>query len=154
MDVHPETDDPLYWATVYRMAAVNFRMSAEKLLPTIRLRDDGTPEKLTAVPFYFLISHVIELLLKCALLKRGNSLSDLRRFNSRHNLAGLLALVVGKDLPVSVESREIIVGFSEQHQQHLLRYHVLINPFMPPPANLWPMLDELLLLTRISTFGK
>jgi hypothetical protein len=136
------------------MAAVDFRMSAEKLLPTIRLRDDGTPEKRTAVPFYFLISHVIELLLKCALLKRGNSLSDLRRFNSRHNLAGLLALVVGKDLPVSVESREIIVGFSEQHQQHLLRYHVLINPFMPPPANLWPMLDELLLLTRISTFGK
>ena len=65
MDVHPDTDDPQYWATVYRMAAVNFRLSAEKLTPTIPLRDDGTPDKLTAVPFYFLISHAVELLTTC-----------------------------------------------------------------------------------------
>ena len=154
MEVQPDTDDPQYWATVYRMAAVNFRLSAEQLAPTIPLRDDGTPDKLTAVPFYFLISHAIELLLKCALLKRGHTLSDMRKFDCRHNLDGLLELVDAKELPVSDGTREIIVGLSGQHQWHLLRYHFLINPFMPPPANLWPMLDELLLLTRLSTFGK
>ena len=154
MDVHPDTADPQYWATAYRMAAVNFRLSAEKLTPTIPLRDDGTPDKLTAVPFYFLISHAVELLLKCALLKRGHTLSDMRKFDCRHNLGGLLELIDAKELPVSNATREIIVGLSGQHQRHLLRYHFLINPYMPPPANLWPMLDELLLLTRISTFGK
>lgn len=154
MEVEPETDDPLYWATVYRMAAVNFRLSAENLAPKIALRDDCTPDKLTAVPFYFLISHAVELLLKCALLKRGHSLSDMRKFDCRHDLDGLLDLIDAKEVPVSGESREIIVGLSGQHQRHLLRYHFLINPFMPPPANMWPMLDELLLLTRLSTFGK
>jgi len=154
MEVHPQTDDPQYWATVYRMAAVNFRLSAEKLAPTIPLRDDGTPDKLTAVPFYFLISHAVELMMKCALLKRGHTISDMRKFDCRHNLDGLLELIDAKQLPVSDESRQIIVGLSGQHRRHLLRYNFLLNPFMPPPANLWSMLDELLLLTRISTFGK
>ena len=154
MKVTPETNDPIYWATVYRLAAVNFRLSAEKLLPTIELRDDGTSSKLTAIPFYFLISHAIELLLKSILLKRGYEPSDLRRFHTRHNLDALLKLVENKGLPMTDESRQLIVGLSNQHKEHLLRYHLLINPFMPDPNKFWPLLDELLSLTRISTHGR
>ncbi|MCC6140613.1 MAG: hypothetical protein IT389_08360 [Nitrospira sp.] len=74
MKVSPDTDDPIYWASVYRLTAVNFRLSAEVLAPNLELRDDGSPAKLTAIPFYFLASHAIELFLKSALLKRGYGL--------------------------------------------------------------------------------
>ena len=42
--------------------------------------------KLTALPFYFLVSHVAERLLKSARLKRGFSEQELREFGYRHNL--------------------------------------------------------------------
>jgi hypothetical protein len=154
MDVEPKTDDPIYWASVYRMTAVNFRMSAEAILPSLELRDDGSPAKLTAIPFYFLVSQAIELFLKSALLKRGYVPADLKRLDSRHNLKALLNLLKKKRLPVSPEATRIIEGLSPQHACHLLRYHLLINPFMPPSVSLWPVLDELLLLTRISTHGR
>ena len=154
MNVSPNTDDPIYWASVYRMTAVNFRLSAEALSPQLELRDDGSPAKLTAVPFYFLVSHAIELFLKSALLKRGYVPADLKRFATRHNLKALLKLLKSKGLPVSADATSIIEGLSPQHAHHLLRYHFLVNPFMPPPASLWPVLDELLLLTRVSTHGR
>ncbi len=154
MKVSPDTDDPIYWASVYRLTAVNFRLSAEVLAPNLELRDDGSPAKLTAIPFYFLVSHAIELFLKSALLKRGYAPADLKRLESRHNLRALLELLKKKGLPVSTEAASIIEGLSPQHGRHLLRYHLLINPFMPPPTVLWPVLDELLLLTRISTHGR
>lgn len=154
MDVSPKTDDPIYWASVYRMTAVNFRMSAEALLPSLQLHDDGSPAKLTAIPFYFLVSQAIELFLKSALLKRGYVPADLKRFDNRHNMNALLELLKKKGLPVSPEATTIIDGLSPQHAHHLLRYDFLINPFMPAPASLWPVLDELLLLTRISTHGR
>jgi hypothetical protein len=152
--VSPNTDDPIYWASVFRMIAVNFRRSAEAILPNLELRDDGSPAKLTAIPFYFLVSQAIELFLKSALLKRGYVPADLRRFDNRHNLKALLELLKRKCLSVSTEATSIIEGLSSQHADHLLRYHFLINPFMPPPARLWPVLDELLMLTRISTHGR
>ena len=148
------SDDPIYWASVYRGAAVNFRLTAENLVGTLELKGDGTPAKLTAIPFYFLISHAIELFLKSALLKRGYVPSDLRKFDRRHNLEALLELLLGMGLPISEETTMLVRGLSGQHQQHLLRYHFLINPFMPAPATLWPMLDELLMLTRIATHGR
>ena len=154
MDISPETEDPIYWASVYRMTAVTFRLSAETLHPSLELRDDGSPAKLSAIPFYFLVSQAIELFLKSALLKRGYVPADLRRFDYRHNLRALLELLKKKGLPVSAETTSIIEGLSPQHAHHLLRYHFLINPFMPPPANLWPVLDELLMLTRVSTHGR
>lgn len=154
MDISPETEDPIYWASVYRMTAVNFRLSAEALHPSLELRDDGSPAKLTAIPFYFLVSQAIELFLKSALLKRGYVPADLRRFDNKHNLRALLELLKKKGLPVSAEATSIIEGLSPQHAHHLLRYHFLINPFMPPPTNLWPVLDELLMLTRVSTHGR
>ena len=154
MEVTPQTDDPIYWASVYRLTAVNFRASAEALLPSLDLRDDGSPAKLTAIPFYFLVSQTMELLLKSALLKRGFVPTDLKRFDNRHNLKALLELLKKKGLPVSTEATSIVEGLSSQHANHLLRYHFLLNPFMPPPASLWPVLDDLLLLTRISTHGR
>ena len=60
MKVSPDTNDPIYWAAVYRLTAVNFRLSAEALAPNLELRDDGSPAKITAIPFYFLVSHAIE----------------------------------------------------------------------------------------------
>ena len=149
-----DTDDPIYWASIYRTAAVNFRLSAQSLLSTLELKADGTPAKLTAIPFFFLVSHTIELFLKSALLKRGYVPSDLRKFDRRHNLQALLELLARMNLPVSLETTKIVRGFSEQHERHLLRYHLLTNPFMPAPATLWPMLDELLMLTRIATHGR
>ncbi len=154
VNVSPNTDDSIYWASVYRLTAVNFRLSAEALLPNLELRDDGSPAKLTAIPFYFLVSHSIELFLKSALLKRGYVPANLKRLDNRHNLKALLELLKKKGLPVSAEATSIIEGLSSQHAEHLLRYHLLINPFMPPPARLWPVLDELLLVTRISTHGQ
>ncbi|MFN0244756.1 MAG: hypothetical protein ACKVWV_17865 [Planctomycetota bacterium] len=154
MDVSPKTDDPIYWASVYRMTAVNFRVSAEALLPSLKLRDDGSPGKLTAIPFYFLVSQAIELFLKSALLKRGYVPADLKRFDNRHNLNALLKLLTTMGLPIGPEATSIINGLSPQHAHHLLRYHFLVNPFMPAPASLWPILDELLFLTRISTHGR
>lgn len=50
-------DEAIYWASTYRVAAVNFRSSAEALLPSLELRDDGSPAKVAAIPFYFLVSH-------------------------------------------------------------------------------------------------
>lgn len=154
MDVSPKTGDPIYWASVYRMTAVNFRMSAEALLSSLQLREDGSPAKLTAIPFYFLVSHAFELFLKAALLKRGYVPADLKRFDNRHNLSALLELLKKRSLPISAEATNIINGLSPQHEHHLLRYHFLVNPFMPAPASIWPVLDELLLLTRISTHGQ
>ena len=54
-------------------------------------RNDGTPAKLTPIPFYFLISHAVELFLKSALLKRGFTEDELKKHDYRHNLDSLLA---------------------------------------------------------------
>jgi hypothetical protein len=153
-EVESDTEDPIYWASIYRSTAVNFRLSAEKLLPSLELKPDGTPAKLIAIPFYFLITHSVELFLKSALLKRGYVPSDLKRFDLRHDLLALLKCIEMKGLPVTSDTRELIAGLAEQHRRHLLRYHLSINPFLPAPSRLWPMLDELLRLTAIATFGK
>src|SRR5262249_34308048 len=108
MKISSQTEDPIYWASVYRTTAVNFRLSAEALHPGLELRDDGSPAKLTAIPFYFLVSHAIELFLKSALLKRGYVPADLRRLDNRHNLRALLELLKKKGLPVSAEATSII----------------------------------------------
>jgi hypothetical protein len=69
---------------------VNFWESAKILSSTPELKDDSTPAKVTAIPFYFLSSHAAELLLKSALLKRGFREEDLKKYDYRHNLDVLL----------------------------------------------------------------
>ena len=82
--------DPIYLASVYRLTAVNFWESAKIVSASLETKSDGTPAKVTAIPFYFLVSHAAELLLKSALLKRGLQEGDLKKFDYRHNLDALL----------------------------------------------------------------
>lgn len=140
-------------AAAYYLNGVNFRASAERLMNGLELDGQGCPTKLNAVPLFFLASHAAELFLKAALLKRGASDSELKKFNYRHNLSALLLLLQAKEVSVSFETAELINGLSEQHAEHALRYTVLFDDgkktYWPPLALLFSALDELLLLTRV-----
>lgn len=145
--------DSIALASVYRLQAVNFRLSAEKLSAIMETKDDGSPAKLTAIPIYFLVSHAVELFLKSALLKRGFTENDLKKYDYRHNLNSLLVALQEKGVSVTSDAVGMINGLHSQHQTHALRYNVIVNPYMPPPFLVFTVLDELLLLTRISTQG-
>lgn len=149
--------DALTLAVAYYMNGINFRSSAEKLKQDIELDDLGRPTKLAAIPLYYLASQAAELFLKAALLKRGFPESDLKSFDFRHNLSGLLSEIQKKGLPVTEETGSVVSGLSEQHKHHQLRYTVLLNDgsrtYWPPLQMLFSALDELLLLTRTSTHG-
>src|SRR5476649_955008 len=82
--------DDVYLASLYRIQAAIFLDSARKLSATLELKSDGTPAKLSAIPFYFLISHAAELFLKAALLKRAFDQGNLKKYDYRHNLSSLL----------------------------------------------------------------
>lgn len=150
-------NDNTYLASIYRIQAVNFWESAKILSATIELNSDGTPAKITAIPFYFLISHASELFLKSALLKRGFNAGDLKKYDYRHNLNTLLAELQKFGVSVTPDTVGLINGLHSQHQNHALRYTALVDDgqttYMPPPPLVFSMLDELLLLTRISTQG-
>lgn len=147
----------VYLASVYRLTAVNFRLAAETLAATMETKEDGTPAKLTAIPFYFVASHAAELFLKSAMLKRGFVESDLKQYDYRHNLNALLAAIQDKGVSVTPDTINLINGLHRQHQTHALRYSTLVDDgqatYMPPPSLVFRMLDELLLLTRLSTQG-
>lgn len=101
------------------------------LLPSLEMRADGTPTKMTAIPFYFLVSHAAELLLKAALLKRGFSEDALRKRENRHSLSSLLNELQNRRVSVTPGTVRLIDAL------HL-----------PPLVAVLEMLDELLLLTR------
>lgn len=149
--------DNIALASVYRLTAVNFWESAKKLDTTLEKRDDGSPAKLWAIPFYFLISHAAELFLKSALLKRGFTESDLKKYDYRHNLNSLLEALQNEGVMVSPRTVQIINGLDALHKNHALRYDVLLidgKKYWPPTSLMHPILEELLSLTRISTQGK
>jgi hypothetical protein len=150
------TDD-IYLASIYRIQAVNFWESAKTLSATLELNSDGTPAKIAAIPSYFLISHATELLLKSALLKRGFKAGGLKKYDYRHNLNALLEALQKLGVSVTPDSVRLINGLHSQHQNHALRYTALVDDgqktYMPPLSLVFSMLDELLLLTRISTQG-
>jgi len=150
-------NDNVPLASAYLLIAVGFRLSAEELKKSIEVDGDGRPTHLTAIPLYFLASHAAELFLKAALLKRGFSEADLKRYDYRHNLSALLSEIQKKGLVVTEETVKTVTGMSTQHNNHKLRYTVLIDDgtktYWPPLAAVFSMLDELLLLTRISTQG-
>jgi hypothetical protein len=147
----------IYLASIYRLTAVNFWESAKTLNSTIEKDTNGIPTKITAIPFYFLISHATELLLKSALLKRGFEENDLKKYDYRHNLRMLLKELQKKSVTISIGTVSIINSLDTQHKTHALRYTALMDDgkktYWPPPSILFTMLDELLLLTRISTQG-
>jgi hypothetical protein len=149
--------DDIPLASAYRLNGTNFCLSAKKLKKGLKLDSSGRPSSLTAIPLYFLASHAAELFLKSALLKRGFSEENLKKFDYRHNLAALLQEVQNKNVPVTKDTEAVIKGLSEQHRTHQLRYTVLVDDgtktYWPPLSLVFAALDELLLLTAISTHG-
>jgi hypothetical protein len=149
--------DSTYMASVYRLEAVNFRMSAETLCLAFKTPREASPGSISALPFYFLISHATELLLKVALLKRGFTEPDLKQSRYRHSLVTLMEELQNKGVSLSPEAVRVVTGLHPQHESHALRYTALVEDgrktYMPPPSIVFEMLDELLLLTRISTQG-
>lgn len=150
--------DSIALASIYRLTAVNFWESAKKLDESMEKRNDGTPAKLTAIPFYFLISHAAELFLKSALLKRGFAEDELKKYDYRHNLDSLLDALQKKHIVITPETTNLIKNLSLQHKNHSLRYNALIiqnqTTYLPPPKLIHSMLKELLSLTAISTQGR
>jgi hypothetical protein len=156
--IHEESmTDNIYLASIYRIEAVNFWKSAKILSATLELNGDGIPVKITAIPFYFLISHAAELLLKSALLKRGFNAGNLKKYDYRHSLGALLGELQKFGVSVTTDTVCLINGLHSQHHNHALRYTALVDDgqktYMPPPPLVFSMLDELLLLTRISAQG-
>lgn len=148
--------DNIHLAVAYYTNGANFRASAERLADGLELDATGRPTRLTAVPLYFLASHAAELFLKAALLKRGYADELLREYDYRHNLTALLSEVQAKGVAVTPETVEVITGLSEQHRRHQLRYTLLIDgarTYFPPLMLVFSALDELLMLTRLSTHG-
>ena len=84
-------------------------------------------------------------------------MSELRKFEYGHNLNSLLEELQKKEVQVSEDTVSLIDGLHEQHKNHALRYSALMDDgraiFLPTPEQAFGMLDELLLLTRISTQG-
>ncbi|OLB90455.1 MAG: hypothetical protein AUH25_04875 [Thaumarchaeota archaeon 13_1_40CM_38_12] len=150
--------DNIALASIYRLTAVNFWESAKQLDATMEKHENGSPAKLTAIPFYFLISHAVELFLKSALLKRGFTENDLKKYDYRHNLNLLLEALQKKGVSVTPETVNMINALHLQHKNHELRYTVLLDDgkttYWPPTSLVHPMLEELLLLTRLSTQGR
>ena len=149
-------NDNIPVAVAYRLNGATFRASAEVLASTLELDGDGRPTKLTAIPIYFLASYAAELYLKAALLKRGFDEPTLRkRFG--HDLDSLLAALQQAGVSVTDQTVATVKGMSDQHNKHALRYTVLVDDgkktYWPPLSLVFSMLDELLLLTRISTQG-
>lgn len=144
-------------AAAYRLNGVLFRMNAEKLTEGLDTDDLGRPTKLTAVPLYFLASHAAELFLKAALLKRGFDEAALKKRDYRHNLAALLEELEKMKVPITRDTVAVVQGLSEQHKTHQLRYTVLADDgkgtYWPPIALVFAALDEMVLLTRLSTHG-
>ena len=150
------TFDPIYMASIYRLTAVNFQASAETLSEQFETGANAH-NKITCIPFYFLISHAAELFLKSALLKRGFTEQDLKKHKYRHNLKSLLEELQNKGVKISIESIKLLYALHKQHNEHALRYTALVDDgkasYLPPPKLVFRMLDELLMLTRISTQG-
>jgi hypothetical protein len=149
--------EPVYLAVIYRLTAVTFWDSAKVISASLETNNDRTPSKITAIPFYFLISHAAELFLKSALLKRGFQEGDLKKFDYRHNLIELMEELQRKGLSITPDTVSLIRGLHAQHQSHALRYTVLADDgqktYMPPVPLVFSMLEELQELTRISAQG-
>lgn len=117
--------DSTYLASIYQLTAVNFQMSAKILHDEFNYRNESTVRNRRAIPFYYLLSHACELLLKCALIKRGVDEAKLKNPKLRHNLCNLLAELEKNEVAVSSESKEILKFLNEQHSSHSLRYKAL-----------------------------
>lgn len=148
------TNDNIELASAYRTTATSFQISADILERDFKAKGEDMPLNYRATPFYYLISHACELLLKAALLKRDYSPNRLRRPALRHNLKNLTEALRLKGVELSTSTILLIDGLSSQHELHDLRYTALLDngrsTYMPSPCELYAMLDELLMATRLN----
>jgi hypothetical protein len=152
-----ELEDGIALAAYHRMTAVTYWESAKILNESFESNGQPLVRNRMAIPFYYLIFHSAELLLKCALLKRGVLPDDMKKYPLRHSLGELLKALHGEGIPISDQAKHLIVGLDRQHKDHSLRYSFLMEGaapiFMPPPQELFALLEELLMAGRISTHG-
>ena len=146
--------DANFLASSYRLTALLFWDCAKEVNKVLEKDTDGRPIRLSAIPFYFLVSHATELLLKAALLNRGFSNQKLKSFDYRHNLDKLLEELHKMQIGLTKDSTDLIISLNEQHQTHSLRYTVLVangkSIFWPPSHFVFAMLNELSELSAIS----
>lgn len=152
-----EPADNIAMASWYRSLAVAFTHNAKILSHAFEERGEGVVGNRMAAPMYYLVSHAAELLLKCALFKRGVSPSDLKSVAIRHSLEGLLDELLRKGVPISEPCSQLLRKLSHQHERHALRYTVFVDDgepvFTPQSEELFSMLDELMMAGRITTHG-
>ena len=143
----------------YRTTATVYWESAKVLNADFVTRGMPVSGNRLAIPFYHVVSHTAELLLKCAILKRNGSIKSLKKLPVRHSLNLLLKELQKLNIPMSVKSVSLIDALSKQHEKHVLRYDVFhpdneIPVYTPEPEDLFEMLAELLLAGRIATYGR
>lgn len=140
-------------ASIYRLTATSFRMSAELLERSFADRGESMSGNYRSTPYYYLVSHACELLLKAALLKRGMTDGELRRSDVRHDLQGLMKLLGEQGVVITPNRAAILDGLARQHRDHELRYTALLDnnksTYTPPPASVYELLDNLMLATRL-----
>jgi hypothetical protein len=128
-------------------------MSAELLESSYADRGEPMPHNHRSTPYYYLVSHACELLLKAALLKRGVTDTELRRSDVRHDLQGLMDLLRERGVMITPDRAAILDGLAPQHRDHELRYTALLDngklTYTPAPASVYELLDELMMATRL-----
>jgi hypothetical protein len=140
-------------AISYRIQSTFYLMSARVLANDFEKAGTGGAGSLGAIPFYYLMSHAFELLLKCALLKRGFDSNKLKSMKLRHDLRLLMDELQGFGVNISAPGSRIISAIAPQHKNHYLRYDGVIEGseiLMPPIHDMFLLYDELLLAGPIS----
>jgi hypothetical protein len=151
--------DSYEMSNYYRLTATVFWESAKVLNADFVAKGKPLSGNIFSVPFYLLVSHAAELLLKCALLKRNGSVKSLKKLPVRHSLSLLLKELQKSNIPITEKTVSLIDALTQQHENHILRYDVFhpdneVPVYTPEPEDLFEMLTELLMAGRISTYGR
>jgi hypothetical protein len=148
---HENELDQIAKASNYRTTATIYRMNAEILLKHFEAEGESCVRNIRAIPFYFLMCHSFELLLKCALLKRDIAPSKLKSIELRHGLINLADMLEKKGQVLTAETKLTISTLDDDHKRHVFRYDALSTGAYTPPADkLFECYNELLLAGRLS----
>lgn len=145
--------DSVALASYYRIHATTFIIAAHQLEDASRAKNEALPGNFRSIPFYYLTHHAAELLLKCALLKRGVDQKKLREIGLRHNLRALADDLLKLGGNLSSDAMRLIDAISDQHRDHHLRYEALFEDsrvITPPAEAMFSALEEILLAGRVS----
>lgn len=108
--------------------AENFIFSAEILSKYYKDRDMKICDSISrSIPFYHLIAHATELLLKEYLIFRGCDQQDLLRYECRHNLCVLLEMCKEKGISFTPTFEKYVFQMSDSHKNHTYRYQEPAN---------------------------